>query len=115
MASVSTSWFCASSALIASPFENQRVNSPRNFVLSMSKNTSKSGRIYSKQLPEIESTEIEQKPTNRGASNSSGTKLEEYNIAMKKMMRNPYEYHHDLGQLSSNTLLLLNNSPVLRV
>ncbi|KAF5956198.1 hypothetical protein HYC85_009054 [Camellia sinensis] len=25
------------------------------------------------------------------------TKMEEYNIAMKKMMRNPYEYHHDLG------------------
>ncbi|GMP61373.1 hypothetical protein CsSME_00023868 [Camellia sinensis var. sinensis] len=23
--------------------------------------------------------------------------MEEYNIAMKKMMRNPYEYHHDLG------------------
>ncbi|KRH64175.1 hypothetical protein GLYMA_04G220900v4 [Glycine max] len=24
-------------------------------------------------------------------------RMEEYNIAMKKMMRNPYEYHHDLG------------------
>lgn len=23
--------------------------------------------------------------------------MEEYNIAMKRMMRNPYEYHHDLG------------------
>ncbi|KAL6533026.1 Phosphoglucan phosphatase lsf2, chloroplastic [Orobanche minor] len=23
--------------------------------------------------------------------------MEDYNIAMKKMMRNPYEYHHDLG------------------
>ncbi|KAM1471122.1 hypothetical protein COP2_042822 [Malus domestica] len=23
--------------------------------------------------------------------------MEEYNTAMKKMMRNPYEYHHDLG------------------
>lgn len=23
--------------------------------------------------------------------------MEEYNIAMKNMMRNPYEYHHDLG------------------
>ncbi|KAK6131840.1 hypothetical protein DH2020_034414 [Rehmannia glutinosa] len=28
---------------------------------------------------------------------TSNTKMEEYNIAMKKMMRNPYEYHHDLG------------------
>ncbi|GAB2299404.1 Phosphoglucan phosphatase lsf2, chloroplastic [Dionaea muscipula] len=32
-------------------------------------------------------------------SSSSGSKsrIEEYNIAMKRMMRNPYEYHHDLG------------------
>ena len=24
-------------------------------------------------------------------------KMEDYNTAMKRMMRNPYEYHHDLG------------------
>ncbi|GMP23626.1 hypothetical protein CsSME_00001156 [Camellia sinensis var. sinensis] len=30
-------------------------------------------------------------------SENPTTKMEEYNIAMKKMMRNPYEYHHDLG------------------
>ncbi|KAL1355598.1 hypothetical protein HN51_007623 [Arachis hypogaea] len=23
--------------------------------------------------------------------------MEDYNFAMKRMMRNPYEYHHDLG------------------
>ncbi|PIN02553.1 Dual specificity phosphatase [Handroanthus impetiginosus] len=28
---------------------------------------------------------------------NSRSKMEEYNMAMKKMMRNPYEYHHDLG------------------
>ncbi|KAL6509380.1 Phosphoglucan phosphatase lsf2, chloroplastic [Orobanche gracilis] len=28
---------------------------------------------------------------------TSKNKMEDYNIAMKKMMRNPYEYHHDLG------------------
>lgn len=28
---------------------------------------------------------------------SSKGKLEDYNTAMKRMMRNPYEYHHDLG------------------
>ncbi|XP_051143051.1 phosphoglucan phosphatase LSF2, chloroplastic [Andrographis paniculata] len=28
---------------------------------------------------------------------TSKSKMEEYNLAMKKMMRNPYEYHHDLG------------------
>ncbi|KAL6640562.1 hypothetical protein ACP70R_021685 [Stipagrostis hirtigluma subsp. patula] len=26
-----------------------------------------------------------------------GSRMEEYNTAMKRMMRNPYEYHHDLG------------------
>ncbi|XP_031271369.1 phosphoglucan phosphatase LSF2, chloroplastic-like isoform X2 [Pistacia vera] len=28
---------------------------------------------------------------------SKTNRMEEYNIAMKKIMRNPYEYHHDLG------------------
>ncbi|XP_075512589.1 phosphoglucan phosphatase LSF2, chloroplastic-like [Primulina tabacum] len=28
---------------------------------------------------------------------SSKNKMEDYNTAMKRMMRNPYEYHHDLG------------------
>ncbi|KAL6653336.1 hypothetical protein ACP70R_008914 [Stipagrostis hirtigluma subsp. patula] len=26
-----------------------------------------------------------------------GSRMEDYNTAMKRMMRNPYEYHHDLG------------------
>ncbi|KAF6143120.1 hypothetical protein GIB67_041188 [Kingdonia uniflora] len=28
---------------------------------------------------------------------TNDNKMEEYNVAMKRMMRNPYEYHHDLG------------------
>lgn len=28
---------------------------------------------------------------------SSSNTMEGYNTAMKRMMRNPYEYHHDLG------------------
>ncbi|KAF3327384.1 phosphoglucan phosphatase LSF2 [Carex littledalei] len=28
---------------------------------------------------------------------SSSNRMEDYNTAMKRMMRNPYEYHHDLG------------------
>lgn len=40
-------------------------------------------------LPESETE------ANKGISTS--TKMEDYNIAMKRMMRNPYEYHHDLG------------------
>ncbi|TKY73923.1 Phosphoglucan phosphatase LSF2 [Spatholobus suberectus] len=41
---------------------------------------------------------IEENPTNT-SKRASKTKdrMEEYNIAMKRMMRNPYEYHHDLG------------------
>ncbi|KAL7107522.1 hypothetical protein ACP275_06G059800 [Erythranthe tilingii] len=31
------------------------------------------------------------------AVRSSKRSTEDYNLAMKKMMRNPYEYHHDLG------------------
>nr|GMC61816.1 phosphoglucan phosphatase LSF2, chloroplastic [Ipomoea batatas] len=32
-----------------------------------------------------------------GKGVSGKNKMEEYNVAMKRMMRNPYEYHHDLG------------------
>ncbi|XP_066359555.1 phosphoglucan phosphatase LSF2, chloroplastic-like [Miscanthus floridulus] len=31
------------------------------------------------------------------AGAQGGTRMEDYNTAMKRMMRNPYEYHHDLG------------------
>ncbi|XP_052192746.1 phosphoglucan phosphatase LSF2, chloroplastic [Diospyros lotus] len=41
--------------------------------------------------------EVEGKnPTSKGVS-SSRSRMEEYNITMNRMMRNPYEYHHDLG------------------
>ncbi|ESW09605.1 hypothetical protein PHAVU_009G141000 [Phaseolus vulgaris] len=29
--------------------------------------------------------------------NKNKNRMEDYNMAMKRMMRNPYEYHHDLG------------------
>ncbi|XP_030540388.1 phosphoglucan phosphatase LSF2, chloroplastic isoform X2 [Rhodamnia argentea] len=38
-----------------------------------------------------------QKPTIMRASAIPGSRTEDYNTAMKRMMRNPYEYHHDLG------------------
>ncbi|KAG8050809.1 hypothetical protein GUJ93_ZPchr0009g751 [Zizania palustris] len=31
------------------------------------------------------------------AGAEGGRKMEDYNTAMKRLMRNPYEYHHDLG------------------
>lgn len=39
---------------------------------------------------------IDESPTSKRISNSKN-RMAEYNIAMKNMMRNPYEYHHDLG------------------
>lgn len=38
---------------------------------------------------------IKENPTSKGEGSK---KMEDYNTAMKRMMRNPYEYHHDLGQ-----------------
>ncbi|XP_020212741.1 phosphoglucan phosphatase LSF2, chloroplastic [Cajanus cajan] len=41
---------------------------------------------------------IEENPTTTSKRPpKSKDRMEEYNIAMKRMMRNPYEYHHDLG------------------
>ncbi|KAH7537656.1 phosphoglucan phosphatase LSF2, chloroplastic [Ziziphus jujuba] len=60
--------------------------------IRVTNNSFKSNRIYCK-LPE---GGIEENPTSMRPSNFRN-KMEEYNIAMKRMMRNPYEYHHDLG------------------
>ncbi|WOG96982.1 hypothetical protein DCAR_0416321 [Daucus carota subsp. sativus] len=35
--------------------------------------------------------------TDKSTSSSSSNRVEDYNTAMKRLMRNPYEYHHDLG------------------
>ncbi|KAI3748905.1 hypothetical protein L6452_12324 [Arctium lappa] len=43
-------------------------------------------------------TSISCEATQNGTkSQTSNHKMEDYNTAMKRMMRNPYEYHHDLG------------------
>lgn len=92
MGSVTNIWYCSPSILIA-PIEGKRMC---NLLVSISKNAWKSRKIYCK-LPETESSSgIQQNPTSR-RPNSSSNKMEEYNTAMKRMMRNPYEYHHDLG------------------
>ncbi|KAD7480290.1 hypothetical protein R6Q59_009068 [Mikania micrantha] len=42
--------------------------------------------------------EIDETPQSKKKDSSSKShKMEDYNTAMKRMMRNPYEYHHDLG------------------
>ncbi|KAK4433546.1 Phosphoglucan phosphatase LSF2, chloroplastic [Sesamum alatum] len=88
----------SSAPLLASPLQRN------SFLFSSSKQKSSASlrnpvRAFrfaeiSCKLPESES-ETER---NRSVSISeSRSKMEEYNIAMKNMMRNPYEYHHDLG------------------
>ncbi|KAF3433296.1 hypothetical protein FNV43_RR24398 [Rhamnella rubrinervis] len=86
---------CCNSVFIA-PSESdvllkkKKVHSHNRIMVS--KNSFESIKIYCK-APE---SEIEEYPTRNRLSNSRN-KMEEYNIAMKRMMRNPYEYHHDLG------------------
>ncbi|ONI24772.1 hypothetical protein PRUPE_2G261800 [Prunus persica] len=88
MASVGNS--CFGSVFIA-PFENDVFlkkikKSPCNCFM-VSNDSFKLNKV---------SCGIEKNPTSSRSSNSKNT-IEEYNTAMKRMMRNPYEYHHDLG------------------
>ncbi|XP_043726137.1 phosphoglucan phosphatase LSF2, chloroplastic [Telopea speciosissima] len=71
--------------------ENEFSSKKRLFCSSMvSRKSSRINRVSCK----VSGGGIEDNPTR---TSSSGTKMEEYNVAMKSMMRNPYEYHHDLG------------------
>ncbi|XP_020979307.1 phosphoglucan phosphatase DSP4, chloroplastic-like, partial [Arachis ipaensis] len=55
-------------------------------------------RICCKKLSESGIDEKKHKPsTSNTAASKSKDGMEDYNFAMKRMMRNPYEYHHDLG------------------
>ncbi|CAH9057996.1 unnamed protein product [Cuscuta epithymum] len=60
-------------------------------TVRVSSQSSKSNKMHS------ELTESEAGKSLSSKDSSSNRKMEEYNIAMKRMMRNPYEYHHDLG------------------
>lgn len=73
-------------------------------VVMVSRNSSKLSRVSCK----LSEFGIEDKPTSNGVSNTEN-KMEDYNTAMKRMMRNPYEYHHDLGMnytLITNSLIV---------
>ncbi|XP_021713657.1 phosphoglucan phosphatase LSF2, chloroplastic-like [Chenopodium quinoa] len=48
----------------------------------------------------------EEKPSSNSITIPKKSRMEEYNIAMKNMMRNPYEYHHELGM---NYTLIFDN------
>lgn len=100
MASVGNS--CLSSVFTA-PLEKdvflKKMQKSSCNCLMGSNNSFKLSKVYCG-LPE---SGIEKKPKSSTASNSTKV-VEDYNTAMKRMMRNPYEYHHDLGQFSFPSL-----------
>lgn len=87
---------CASS-VFGCPPENEAVSflekKKSKCHLTVFKNPFKMGKIYC----QVSENGIEGKPTSSKVSFKSKNRMEEYNTAMKRMMRNPYEYHHDLG------------------
>lgn len=101
-----------SSPVLSPPFSssNQRkAPSLCNFIRA-SKNEPKFPMIYCK----LFESEIAASHCGRGfAIRSSTNKMEEYNTAMKKMMRNPYEYHHDLGDFSISSFFFLPTFPLM--
>ena len=84
---------CFSSLFAVFPSHNNAHNKSLPFCSNPSKPLFRLNKIRCG-LPE---SGIRQTPSSSRAS-SSKNRMEEYNLAMKKMMRNPYEYHHELGQ-----------------
>ncbi|KAG8380953.1 hypothetical protein BUALT_Bualt06G0070100 [Buddleja alternifolia] len=92
--------------LLTSPIQTFCCSSNKNNILlaslwnplraSKKKNWSKFPKICCT-LPE-KSTETESSRKGVSVADSKINKMEDvYNTAMKRMMRNPYEYHHELG------------------
>lgn len=63
-----------------------------------------------KNLKPKTTTSISCKKTSQNETN----KMEDYNTAMKRMMRNPYEYHHDLGQYAFSFFIYLLFSDIFK-
>lgn len=90
-----------SASIFTSPLENNLLLSKQKYasmkslcyVAVVSRNPSKLSRVSCK----LSGSGIEEKPTSINGVSNSKNRMEEYNTAMKSMMRNPYEYHHDLG------------------
>ncbi|KAJ4849946.1 hypothetical protein Tsubulata_003826, partial [Turnera subulata] len=69
-------------------------------VFTSSKSNLMAPKIHSKMCRiscKVPESGVEENPTRNASSLSSKNRMEDYNTAMKRMMRNPYEYHHDLG------------------
>lgn len=95
-----------SASIFTSPLENNLLLSKQKYasmkslcyVAVVSRNPSKLSRVSCK----LSGSGIEEKPTSINGVSNSKNRMEEYNTAMKSMMRNPYEYHHDLGGFLSH-------------
>lgn len=103
---------CFGSSLFITPAaENVLLNKKNNFFsynhVLVSKNSSPRLR---KICCGLSDSEIGENPRSRILTKPKINKMDEYNIAMKRMMRNPYEYHHDLGL---SLLLLISFQQVL--
>lgn len=85
------------SSVFRCPLENEAVlfseKKKSKCNLMVSKNHFKMGKIDCR----VSENGIEGNPTSSKVSFKSKNRMEEYNTSMKRMMRNPYEYHHDLG------------------
>ncbi|XP_022146766.1 phosphoglucan phosphatase LSF2, chloroplastic [Momordica charantia] len=81
-----------SSLSVILPLQNHTPNKFLSFPSKLSKPHLQFHRICCG-MPE---TGVRQNPTSGGASTSRNS-TEMYNMTMKKMMKNPYEYHHELG------------------
>ncbi|KAI3519690.1 hypothetical protein L1887_08905 [Cichorium endivia] len=99
MKSVAPSPFSSSSFMLASsPLEiklllsNQNNKKPQ-INLNLTPTNLKPGTISCKATQ----NGIDGTPQSKSRESSTNHKMEDYNTAMKRMMRNPYEYHHDLG------------------
>lgn len=100
---------CFSSLFGVFPLQNNAPNKFLPFSSILSKPLYRFNRICCG-VPE---SGIQQNPSTSRPS-SSKNRMEDYNLAMKKMMRNPYEYHHELGQFLLFLLMFLLN-PILYV
>uniref|UniRef100_A0A1J3CAN0 Phosphoglucan phosphatase LSF2, chloroplastic n=1 Tax=Noccaea caerulescens TaxID=107243 RepID=A0A1J3CAN0_NOCCA len=78
-----------------------RENEKSSLLNSIGKKSSSDQRfprnLSSKVACKISGSGVGENQGTNGVSLSSKNKMEDYNTAMKRLMRSPYEYHHDLG------------------
>lgn len=90
-----TCYSCTYSTVSMSQLHKHDLTMPTNHIaaLSLWRSPHRASRITSK-LPDGGV----QRRSPMAAGGDFRSKMDEYNVAMKRLMRNPYEYHHDLGQ-----------------